>query len=106
MISKGGWLPGQGTYYIGTTGGLFYVIAQNGNSPKGDGINWYDEIRPLVEAHDWGTTDLFPNFGMATLPGPAVELAPKAFKQKLTVKQTMDLVQRSVSRSRRLLHAR
>ena len=100
MISKGGWLPGQGTYYIGTTGGLFYVIAQNGNSPKGDGVNWYDEIRPIVEAHDWGTADMFPNFGMATLPGPVAELAQKAFTQKLTVKQTMDLVQRSISRSR------
>ena len=106
MFSKGGWLPGMGTYYIGTSGGLFYVIAQNGNSPKGDGVNWYDEIRPIVEAHDWGTADLFPNFGMASLPGPAVELAPKPFKQKLTVKQGMEQVQRSISRSRRLLRGR
>ena len=106
MFSKGGWLPGMGSYYIGTSGGLFYIIAQNGNSPKGDGVNWYDEIRPIVEAHDWGTADLFPNFGMATLPGPAVELAQKPFKQKLTVKQTMEQVQRSMSRSRRSLRAR
>ena len=107
MFSKGGWLPGQGTYYIGTTGGLFYIIAQNGNSPKGDGVNWYDEIRPIVEAHDWGTTDLFPNFGMVALPGPAfADLAPKAFTQKLTVKQTMEQVQRSISLSRRSLRAR
>ncbi|HEX7332991.1 MAG TPA: serine hydrolase [Pyrinomonadaceae bacterium] len=106
MFSKGGWLPGMGTYYIGTSGGLFYIIAQNGNSPKGDGVNWYDEIRPIVEAHDWGTADLFPNFGMASLPGPAVELAQKPFKQKLTVKQSMEQVQRSISRSRRLLRGR
>ena len=32
QFSKGGWLPGQGTSYVGTTGGLFYVLAQNGNS--------------------------------------------------------------------------
>lgn len=106
MFSKGGWLPGMGTYFIGTSGGLFYIIAQNGNSPKGDGVNWYDEIRPIVEAHDWATADLFPNFGMTSLPGPAVELAQKPFKQKLTVKQSMDMVQRSVSRSRRLLRGR
>lgn len=106
MFSKGGWLPGMGTSYTGTTGGFFYIVAKNGNTPKGVDINWYDEIRPIVEAHDWGTTDLFPNFGMATLPGPAVELAQKAFTQKLTVKQTMEQVQRSMSRSRRSLRAR
>jgi CubicO group peptidase (beta-lactamase class C family) len=106
MFSKGGWLPGQGTYYIGTTGGLFYIIAQNGNSPKGDGVNWYDEIRPIVEAHDWGTTDLFPNFGMATLPGPVAAAVTKAFLPKLTVKQTLNQVQTSIARSRVSLRAR
>lgn len=106
MFSKGGWLPGMGTSYTGTTGGFFYILAKNGNTPKGVDINWYDEIRPIVEAHDWGTTDLFPIFDMASLPGPAVELIPKPFKQKLTVKQTIEQVQRSISRSRRSLRAR
>ena len=60
QFSKGGWLPGQGTSYVGTTGGLFYVLAQNGNSRQDVTTKkWLDPIQPIAESHDWGTGDLF-----------------------------------------------
>ena len=105
-FKKGGWLPGMGTSYLGTTGGFFYVLAKNGNTPKGVDMNWYDEIRPIVEAHDWGTTDLFPQFGMPTLPGPVVELAVKKFVETAALKQTMQQVERSIAKSRFSLRPR
>lgn len=105
-FKKGGWVPGMGTSYVGITGGFFYVLAKNGDTPKDVDINWYDEIRPIVEAHDWGITDLFPKFGMAILPGPIAEVAVKAFTDKITMKQTMEQVQSSMSRSRLSLRPR
>ena len=102
-FKKGGWLPGMGTSYLGTSGGFFYVLAKNGNTPKGVDLNWYDMIKPIVEAHDWGTADLFPTFGMATLPGVIAELAVKALADKISLKQTMQQVQSSMSRSRKAL---
>lgn len=67
QYSKGGWLPGQGTVMTGTTNGFFYAIAQNGNGRKDASAKWLDPIEPIVAAHDWGTTDLFPSFGMPKL---------------------------------------
>jgi CubicO group peptidase (beta-lactamase class C family) len=100
-FKKGGWLPGQGTSYIGITGGFFYVLAKNGNTPKGVDLNWYETIKPIVEAHDWGSGDLFPIFGMATLPGPiTLEPVVKVFAEKMSLKQTMIQVQTSMASSR------
>ena len=42
QFSKGWWLLGPGTYYVGTSDGLFYVIAQNGNSRQDVTTNWLD----------------------------------------------------------------
>jgi hypothetical protein len=91
QFSKGGWLPGQGTSYVGTTGGLFYVLAQNGNSRQDVMTKWLDPIQPIAESHDWGSGDLFPSFGMASLPAPAtlIKLAPVAFKIAPEVTQQM-----------------
>jgi CubicO group peptidase (beta-lactamase class C family) len=66
-FSKGGWLPAMGTSFRCTTGGFTYVIAQNGNPRKDSTANWLDSIRPAVEAHAWGLTDLFPQYGMPSL---------------------------------------
>ena len=105
-FSKGGWLPGMGTSYTGTTGGFFYVVAKNGNTPKDVSINWYNEIKPIVEAHDWGTTDLFPQFGMASLPGPAVEMVVKKFAETAVMRQGLKQVEQSIARSRFSLRVR
>lgn len=66
--SKGGWLRGVGTEVYFTTGGMSYIYFNGTNSPcKGTTVpDWH---QPLVEAlagYDWGTTDLFPSFGMSS----------------------------------------
>lgn len=113
-FGKGGWLPGMGTSLTGTTNGFFYVIAKNGNTPAGVDISWYDSIRPIVEAHSWGTGDLFPTFGMATLPAPTPsdeakpsadeakpsEAAAKPTAVKVTPRQMMRQVEESMARSK------
>jgi hypothetical protein len=68
QLGKAGWLPGQESCFVGTTGGLVYVFAQNGNTRPDSSTQWLELIQPLAEARDWGTTDLFPTFGMASLP--------------------------------------
>jgi CubicO group peptidase (beta-lactamase class C family) len=66
-FKKGGWLPGQGSSFIGTTGGYFFVFAQNGNSVPNVEIKWLEEIKSTIEAEDWGNVDRFPDYGMPTL---------------------------------------
>jgi len=98
QFSKGGWLPGQGTYYVGTTAGLSYVIAQNGNSRPEATTNWLELIKPIAETHDWGNADLFPTFGMASLPaGPVTKVSSVAFR--LTPELALGQVAESLSRS-------
>jgi CubicO group peptidase (beta-lactamase class C family) len=67
-FSKGGWLPGQGSSLTGTTGGYFYVYLQNGNTPAEATMDLWDNLVPVAEAHDWGSTDLFPGLGMPKFP--------------------------------------
>jgi len=101
-FKKGGWLPAMGTGYIGTTGGFFYVLAKNGNTPAGVDLKWNEMIDPIVKAHDWGTGDLFPSFGMATLPGTMADVTVKHFIDKISLTQTMRQVEASMALSRRL----
>jgi hypothetical protein len=96
-FSKGGWLPGLGSYFECTTGGFSYAAAQNGDAIKGSSANWLNLIRPIVEAHAWGTADLFPQFGMASLaPAPqmAAAIAPA---DPLALSRTLGRVQRSMA---------
>jgi CubicO group peptidase (beta-lactamase class C family) len=62
--SKGGGLPGVGTALIFNTRGFSYVAMSNGHQRDGTTANWLNLTRPVAEKHDWGTTDLFPQFGM------------------------------------------
>ncbi len=100
-IKKGGWLPGMGTSFVGVTGGFFYVLAKNGNTPAGVDLNWYETIKPIVEAHTWGAGDLFPSFGMPTLGGLTITdplIAQVA--DGVLLRQTMKQVEASMARSR------
>jgi hypothetical protein len=91
-------LPGQGTYYVGTTGGLFYIIAQNGNSRQDVKTNWLDLIKPIAETQNWGASDLFPYFGMASLAAAATAVEPAHFKipQTLTMQQVAESLARAL----------
>lgn len=93
--SKGGWLPGQGTTMGGITGGYFYVYAQNGNTPEGTMEGWMDDIENIVEAHDWGTTNLFPAYGMPALPSMAMK-AMKSVRIASRMVQRAAQVERSM----------
>ncbi len=68
-FKKGGWLPAMGTSFVAITGGFTFVLAKNGNTPAGVDLNWSDTVKPLAEAHNWGTADRFPDFAMPSLSG-------------------------------------
>ncbi len=70
--SKGGWMPSYQSAIIVNTGGLSYVIATNTNERAGS-VNWFDGVSKAAAAQNWGTTDLFPQFGMASFPAQAVQ---------------------------------
>jgi CubicO group peptidase (beta-lactamase class C family) len=70
--AKGGWMPSNQSSIIITTGGLSYIIAINGNSQND--TDWYNGVKAAAEAHNWGTTDLFPQFGMPAFAATPVKI--------------------------------
>ena len=93
-VSKGGWLPAQGTVVQFTTGGWTYAIALNGNADAG--TDWMTPVANAAAAHDWGSADLFhSHFGMAKLaatapanvapaPAPPVVATQRMIKDSMT----------------------
>lgn len=65
-LEKGGGLPGVRAELWGRTGQRFIAIARNGNDVARP-YHWSLRIDKLAEAVDWGTGDLFPQFGMPPL---------------------------------------
>lgn len=81
-------------------GGLSYVISWNTPTPSGAGGSFYpyfDAVLNAAASHDWGTTDLFPKFGMASFPerGGFIQI-PSNFQ--LQPASTRPVVMTSVSR--------
>ena len=97
-FKKGGWLPGMGSSFVAVTGGFAFVLAKNGNTPDGVDVNWYDTVKPLAQAHDWGTTDRFPSFGMAALPATATRRRIRADTDDLPDASFMQLIETSMAR--------
>jgi hypothetical protein len=68
---KGGSLnTSQNGIYVERDGWGF-VICWNGATPTGDA--WYPKLNAAMTAaanHDWGATDLFPEYGMPSFPKP------------------------------------
>ena len=66
----------------GKTGVRFIAIARNGEKVEGAPEAWNTEIFDLAEKVDWGSSDLFPHFGMPTIglqasgPGPIQPAGP------------------------------
>lgn len=79
---KGGALPGTGTETYFTTGGLSYIFMLGSGGRPGVKVDWYQPLIDAATAHDWGTTDLFPQYGMpsfGTHPGQrTIRLGPAA----------------------------
>jgi CubicO group peptidase (beta-lactamase class C family) len=97
QLGKAGWLPGQSSCCMGITGGLCYVMAQNGNLLPDVTTSWLDAIQRIAEARDWGSVDLFPTFGMASLPAGPVARLNAAFR--LTPEQALRQIAQSLSQS-------
>jgi hypothetical protein len=65
MGQKGGLLGSSQNSIYYTSGKLSFVVCWNHN-PVSSG-NWYPNFPAVVtaaNAHDWGSTDLFPQYGM------------------------------------------
>jgi len=64
--NKGGSLRGAGTEVYFTTGGMSYLYFSGTNDPfSGSTVtDWHGPLADALTGHDWGTTDLFPSYGM------------------------------------------
>jgi len=61
--------------------------------------NWLDLIKPIADTHDWGTGDLFPSFGLASLPAAAARAAMKLVSFKIPPVLTLHQVANSLARA-------
>jgi CubicO group peptidase (beta-lactamase class C family) len=96
---KGGWLPGQGTSVVFSTGGFGFALAQNGNRAAGVETAWYEPVVAAAKAQSWSDKDLFPDFGMPSLaPARLSQIAlSAAVLAKLSPRDVEDQVRDSVS---------
>jgi CubicO group peptidase (beta-lactamase class C family) len=101
-FKKGGWLPGQGSSFVGTSGGYFFVFAQNGNSTPDVEVNWLEEIKSAVNAKDWGTADRFPDYSMPKLTSVVQPDQIVKFDFDLSDSLFVKQLERSMERTRRL----
>ncbi|HEY4358347.1 MAG TPA: serine hydrolase [Acidobacteriaceae bacterium] len=90
--NKGGSLDtSQNSIYF-ETGGVGLVMCWNGTTPTGP--SWYPAYQPIVDAarsHDWGSTDLFPHFGMPSFLQTLVLPKPLPIpKQTITIPSHMN----------------
>jgi hypothetical protein len=96
--SKGGWLPGQGTVARFVTGGLGFVIAQNGNKRTGVSTKWFDAVSAAAQAQSWSDKDLFLDFGMPSLATRVIAAISKDTLAKLGRLETEEQVRASLER--------
>jgi len=61
---KGGLLETSQSGLSFTVGGIGFVVCWNTKGVAGDWYPYFPEIVNAAKAHDWGTTDLFPQFNM------------------------------------------
>ena len=65
-LVKGGSLPGVRTGFSGKVGEYFIVILRNSEAVEGvtTPSDWKKDLTALAKSIDWGSGDLFPQFGM------------------------------------------
>lgn len=93
--AKGGWMPSNQSYVEFTTGGLGFALSINGNGQDST-VDWLADVRSIAQAHDWGTTNLFPQFGMSILDSAPIKIPIPIIKPKLEVGQLMTLHRNSL----------
>ncbi|HQR35754.1 MAG TPA: serine hydrolase [Blastocatellia bacterium] len=97
--AKGGWMPSNQSYIEFTTGGLGYALSINGNGQDSTG-DWLAEVRLIAQSHDWGTTNLFPQFGMSILDSAPIKFSIPPIKPQLAMVQLMALHKKSMTAAR------
>ena len=64
-LAKGGSLPGVRAGFQGKVGKRFVIMLRNGQAVDGaTPSDWRTELYALADAVDWGSGDLFPQYGM------------------------------------------
>ena len=66
-LQKGGSLPGVRTGFEGMVGRRFVIMLRNGHAIDGATPTDKTEILDMADAIDWGSGDLFPQYGMPGL---------------------------------------
>ena len=67
-LAKGGSLPGVRTGFQGKVGQRFVIMLRNGEAVDGaTPREWRTELVALADAVNWGSGDLFPQYGMPSL---------------------------------------
>ena len=81
---KGGWMPSHSSVVEFVSGGFGYIVASNSVGQSDiktdwlrnlDGLGqWWEvdaaSVMGVTQAHDWGTIDLFPAYGMPSFTAP------------------------------------
>lgn len=65
-LQKGGSLPGVRCGFEGKVGEKFVIMLRNGHAIEGATPTQKKEILDMADEIDWGTGDLFPQYGMSS----------------------------------------
>lgn len=97
--SKGGWLASHEGGISFFTGNVGFAVTYNGNKKAAVTADWAPAVLDTVLNTNWGSTDLFPSFGMPSFGGgPIVQLQPK-FKAVLNPNAAIAKVRRATLRT-------
>ncbi len=88
--TKGGWLPSNSSSVIFTAGSLSFIVVANSGGQNDIKTGWYSDLNgddkhdtnsvlQVALDHDWGTTDLFPQFGMSSFKTGSVSSIASKF---------------------------
>ncbi len=94
---KGGSLSTSQNGIVFQTGGISYALCWNTATPTGP--QWYPVYTDIVlaaESYDWGSTDLFPQYGMPSFAQPASAAPPMGTHTKFPRNSQIDLEQVSL----------
>lgn len=82
VASKGGWLASHESSVSFVLGAVGFSVAFNGNKKPNVTADWVEAVYNVASTANWGSTDLFPTFGMSAFGGGPVNLGvalpPKA----------------------------
>lgn len=97
---KGGWLSGHQSGISFFTQGVGFAVAYNGNTKTNVAEDWAPTVVNIVNATNWGATDLFPMFGMPSFGGQGgIVQLPAKLKAAINPNTPMAKVRRATLRT-------